>query len=144
MPKAQRTTALARNCIASAMPPATAWHALIETSFDAGVQKPPGYCWSTPFNVLGVLFLEEVYSAFLPSKKACWTHIFRHLGVGQQYPLVFCMTLHATSSSAHKVGSIPNSCIAYKAPATFCAECSCARGTFCVKPLEVVLREARS
>ena len=48
MPKAQRTTALARNYIASAMPSATAWHALIETSFDAGVQKPPGYCWRTP------------------------------------------------------------------------------------------------
>ena len=48
MPKAQRTTVLARNWIASAMPPATAWHALIKTSFDAGVQKPPGYCWSTP------------------------------------------------------------------------------------------------
>ena len=90
MPKAQRTTALARNCIASAMPPATAWHALIETSFDAGVQKPPGYCWSTPFNVLGVLFLEEVSSAFWPSKKACWTDKFWHLGVGQQYPGGFC------------------------------------------------------
>src|SRR5687768_10942734 len=23
---------------------------------------------------------------FLPSKKACWTHQFRHLGVGQQSP----------------------------------------------------------
>ena len=44
------------------------------------------YCWSTPFNVLGVLFLEEVSSAFWPSKKACWTHQFRHLGVDQQYP----------------------------------------------------------
>jgi hypothetical protein len=36
--------------------------------------------------VLGVLFLGEVYSAFLPSKKACWAHQFRYLGVGQQYP----------------------------------------------------------
>ena len=48
-----------------------------------------GYCWSTYFNVLGVLFLGEVSSVFLPSKKACWTHIFRHLEVGQQYPPVF-------------------------------------------------------
>jgi len=41
------------------------------------------------FKVLGVLYLAEVSLAFLPSKKACWTHKFRHLGVGQQYPLVF-------------------------------------------------------
>jgi len=47
-----------------------------------------GYCWSTPFKVLGVLFLGGVSSAFLPSKKACWTHIFRHVGVDQQYPPV--------------------------------------------------------
>src|SRR4030095_11909750 len=39
-----------------------------------------------PFKVLGVLFLEEVCSAFLPSKKACWAHQFRYLGVDQQYP----------------------------------------------------------
>jgi hypothetical protein len=25
------------------------------------------------------------FPSFLPSKKACWTHKFRHLGVGQQY-----------------------------------------------------------
>jgi hypothetical protein len=30
------------------------------------------YCWSTYFNVLGVLFLGAVSLAFLPSKKACW------------------------------------------------------------------------
>jgi hypothetical protein len=41
------------------------------------------------FKGLGVLFLGEVSPAFLPSKQACWTHKFRHLGVGQQYPLVF-------------------------------------------------------
>jgi hypothetical protein len=41
------------------------------------------------FKVLEVLFLEEVSSAFLPSKKACWTHRFRHWGVGQQYREVF-------------------------------------------------------
>jgi hypothetical protein len=41
-----------------------------------------------PLKVLGVLFLGEVSPAFLPSKQAYWTHKFRHLGVGQQYPLV--------------------------------------------------------
>jgi hypothetical protein len=41
------------------------------------------------FKVLGVLFLGEVYPAFLLSKKACWSHQFRYLGVGQQYPGVF-------------------------------------------------------
>jgi hypothetical protein len=30
-----------------------------------------GYCWSTSFKVLEVLFLGEVSSAFLPSKKTC-------------------------------------------------------------------------
>src|SRR4029434_6362215 len=60
----------------------------------AGIQagcltKPPRYCWSTPFNILGVLFLEEVCSAFWPSKKACWAHQLRYLGDGQQYPPVF-------------------------------------------------------
>ena len=34
---------------------------------------------------LGVLFLREVFSTFLPSTKACWTHKFLHLGVDQQY-----------------------------------------------------------
>jgi hypothetical protein len=47
-----------------------------------------GYCWSTPFKVLGVLFLEEVCAAFLPSKKACGAYQFRYLGVDQQYPPV--------------------------------------------------------
>src|SRR4029453_19377749 len=45
-----------------------------------------GYCWPTHFKVLEVLFLGGVSSAFLPSKQACWTHKFRHLGVGQQHP----------------------------------------------------------
>src|SRR5215831_9815195 len=36
------------------------------------------------FTVLGVLFLGEVSPAFLPSKKACWTHQFRHFWVRQQ------------------------------------------------------------
>src|SRR4029453_6372199 len=49
------------------------------------VQQPGGYCWPTSFNVLGVLFLGEVSSAFLPSKTASWTLKFRPLGVGQQY-----------------------------------------------------------
>jgi hypothetical protein len=38
------------------------------------------------FQGLGVLFLGEVSSAFLPSLKACETHQFRYLGVSQQYP----------------------------------------------------------
>jgi hypothetical protein len=29
-------------------------------------------------------------SDFLPSKKACWAHQFRYLGVDQQYPPVMC------------------------------------------------------
>src|SRR4029450_4359840 len=37
------------------------------------------------FKVLRVLFLGEISSAFLPSKKACWAHQFRYLGVRQQY-----------------------------------------------------------
>jgi hypothetical protein len=40
------------------------------------------------FKVLEVLCLGEVSPAFWPSKKACWAHQFRYLGVGQQYPLV--------------------------------------------------------
>src|SRR5262249_41031932 len=40
------------------------------------------------FKVLRVLFLGEVSSAFLPSKKAYWTPKFRHLGVDQQYPTI--------------------------------------------------------
>jgi hypothetical protein len=47
-----------------------------------------GYCWSTPFNVLGVPFLGAVSPAFLPYKKAYWAHQFRYLGVDQQYPEV--------------------------------------------------------
>ena len=53
------------------------------------VEQTGGYCWPTSFKVLEVLFLGEVSSAFLPSKKACWAHQFRYLGVGQQYPGVF-------------------------------------------------------
>src|SRR5262249_30825794 len=40
-----------------------------------------GYCWSTYFNVLGVLFLGEVSLAFLPSKKACGTLKLRRWGL---------------------------------------------------------------
>src|SRR4029453_9157185 len=40
-----------------------------------------GYCWPTSFKVLGVLFLGEVSSAFLPSMKASWTPKFRHVGL---------------------------------------------------------------
>src|SRR5262245_42806498 len=41
------------------------------------------------FKVLAGLFLASVSPAFLPSKKACGTHQFRHWGVRQQYPEVF-------------------------------------------------------
>jgi hypothetical protein len=47
------------------------------------------YCWRIYFKVLEVLFLGEVFPAFLPSKKACGIHKFRHLGVRQQYPPLF-------------------------------------------------------
>src|SRR5262249_7797410 len=50
-----------------------------------------GYCWRTPFKVLGVLFLGKVSPAFLPSKKACGTHKFRYFCVRQQYLVVFCV-----------------------------------------------------
>src|SRR4029453_12276803 len=36
-----------------------------------GVEETGGYCWSTYFKVLEVLFLGEGSSAFLPSKKPC-------------------------------------------------------------------------
>src|SRR5437764_15127662 len=52
------------------------------------VEETGRYCWPTSFKVLGVLFLGEASSAFWPSKKACWTHQFQCLGVGQQYPPV--------------------------------------------------------
>src|SRR5215468_2814000 len=52
-----------------------------------GNRKPVGYCWPTYLKVLKELFLGEVYSTFLPSKKACWAHQFWYLGVGQQYPV---------------------------------------------------------
>src|SRR5437867_10752870 len=53
---------------------------------NALLQKTVGYCCPTSFKVLGVLFLGEVSSAFLPAKKACWAHQFPYLRVGQQYP----------------------------------------------------------
>jgi hypothetical protein len=36
-----------------------------------------GYCWRIYFKVLEVLFLGEVFPAFLPSKKACGAREFR-------------------------------------------------------------------
>ena len=41
-------------------------------------RKTSRYCWRTSFKVLEVLFLRKVSSAFLPSKKACGIHKFRH------------------------------------------------------------------
>jgi hypothetical protein len=41
-------------------------------------EKTVGYCWRIYFKVLGVLFLASVSQAFLPSKKACGAHPFRH------------------------------------------------------------------
>ena len=53
-----------------------------DLSFAVGSGKiTPGYCWSTLFKVLEVLFLGKVSPALLPSKKACGAHQLRHLGV---------------------------------------------------------------
>ena len=48
------------------------------------------------FNILEVLFLERVSSAFLPSKNACWAHKFRHVGVRQRYPGI-CVHVRLTA-----------------------------------------------
>ena len=50
------------------------------------VPTQQGYCWPTSFKVLGVLFLGEVSSTFLPSNKAYWTHQFQYLGVNVMDP----------------------------------------------------------
>jgi hypothetical protein len=64
-------------------------------------QETPGYCWPTLFNVLEVLFLGAVSSAFLPSKKACWAHQFGYLVVGQQYPPVISTHAPQPTPGAH-------------------------------------------
>ena len=73
-------------------------------------QKRVRYCWPTPFKVLGVLFLGEVPSAFLPSKKACWAHRFRYLGVGQQYLPVYPIQSSAliTASATFGHSALPD------------------------------------
>jgi hypothetical protein len=50
------------------------------------------------FKVLGVLFLGEVSSAFLPSKQAGWAHQFHYLRVGQQY------VMRVPLATAHEKG----------------------------------------
>jgi hypothetical protein len=60
-----------------------------QQSHTGKAQKSGGYCWRIYFKVLEVLFLGEVFPAFLPSKKARGIYQFRHLGVRQQYPGVF-------------------------------------------------------
>src|ERR1044072_4362681 len=45
------------------------------------------YCWRIYFKVLEALSLASVSQAFLPSKKACGIHKFRHFWVRQQYPI---------------------------------------------------------
>src|SRR4029453_18205310 len=50
-----------------------------------------GYCWRTSFKVLEVLFLGEVSSAFLPSKKACWAHQFATWGLANSIRALFRM-----------------------------------------------------
>src|SRR4029434_11199377 len=77
-----------------------------------------GYCWPTSFKVLGVLFLEEVSSAFLPSKKACGSHEFRHWGVGQQYPGVFRAARRHDRAGTPWLGKRP--------PIIYSARCPCA------------------
>ena len=56
------------------------------------VQITGGYCWSFHFKVLGVLFLGEVSSAFLPSKKA-W-HWFSWMGICFSFPMNRLCHLH--------------------------------------------------
>src|SRR5215475_10651923 len=60
-----------------------------ERSTQGSCRKTIGYCWRISFKVLAVLFLWEVSSAFLPSKKACGELKFRHFRVRQQYPGVY-------------------------------------------------------
>jgi hypothetical protein len=43
-----------------------------------------------PFKVLGVLFLGELYLAFLPSKKAYWAHQFQYLGLANSIRAFLC------------------------------------------------------
>src|SRR4030095_9049277 len=50
--------------------------------------KTSGYCWPTLFKVRGVLFLGEVSSAFLPSKKAWRGPPFLCVGGWAQYSRV--------------------------------------------------------
>jgi hypothetical protein len=50
------------------------------------------------FNVLEVLFLGEVFSAFLPSKKTCWTHQFRHWGLANSIRAVLRLYAHSPSA----------------------------------------------
>jgi hypothetical protein len=56
----------------------------------ASVSQNPRILLVIPLQSSRSTFLGEVCSAFLPSKKACWAHQFRYLGVDQQYPTVFC------------------------------------------------------
>jgi hypothetical protein len=83
-----RSLTLALQLTAYSLRSSVAWSELCCCS---GTRLTPGYCWSTPFKVLGVLFLGEVCSAFVPSKEACWAHQLRYVGVDQQYPPV-CWT----------------------------------------------------
>ena len=55
-------------------------------------QKPIRYCWRIYFKALEVLYLMQVSQAFLPSKKACGIHKFRHFRVLQQYPIISIRT----------------------------------------------------
>ena len=45
-----------------------------------------GYCWRTPFKVLGSTFSRGSLLSFLAFEKACWAHQFGTWGVGQQHP----------------------------------------------------------
>jgi hypothetical protein len=94
------------------------------------VHQTGGYCWSTSFKVLGVLFLGEISSAFLPSKKAGWAHQFRSWVVGQQYPGVFRQSHLATTTSYRHPVSGDNLRLVYGVDATHCCSVRtpCLRG----------------
>src|SRR5262249_46299373 len=56
------------------------------------------YCWPTYIKVLREPLIAYASTAFLPSKKAGWTHQFRYVGVGQQY------VMRVPLATAHEKG----------------------------------------
>ena len=75
-----------------------------------------GYCWRIYFKVLGVLFLGAVSPAFLPSKKACGKHKFRHFRVRQQYPPVMGAVEHLSNNAIGQCTETRSICSAQITP----------------------------